>query len=103
MSKQQFSRHDNRYLIVGKILKRHRTNNGFTMRSLAEKMKLPHSFIGKVENAERRLDTIEIFDYCNALGVSATSVLKEINAAITKPTPEDVASTDSDSAGSEAA
>lgn len=39
------------------------------MRSLAQVLGTPHSFIGKIENQERRLDVIEFLRYCDALEV----------------------------------
>ncbi|CAB0151378.1 hypothetical protein PSI9734_01766 [Pseudidiomarina piscicola] len=37
------------------------------MRDLAAKLGVPHSFVGKVEQCERRLDLIEFIEYCEAL------------------------------------
>ncbi len=36
----------------------------------------PHSFVGKIESAERQLDVYEHVDYCEALGVIPRFVLK---------------------------
>ena len=49
------------------------------MRSLAQVLGTPHSFIGKIENQERRLDVVEFVRYCTALEVDpheALSLLK---------------------------
>lgn len=51
-------------------LKKQRTVQNLTMRNLADKLCVPHSFIGKVEQGERRLDVIEFIQYCEALNVS---------------------------------
>ena len=51
-------------------LKEKRQEKGHTMRSLAQIIGTPHSFIGKIENQERRLDVVEFVRYCEALGVS---------------------------------
>ena len=48
---------------------------GHTMRSLAQVLGTPHSFIGKIENQERRLDVIEFMRYCDALEVDPLKVL----------------------------
>ncbi|NQZ05690.1 MAG: helix-turn-helix transcriptional regulator [Algicola sp.] len=50
-------------------LKDKRKEKGHTMRSLAEILGTPHSFIGKIENQERRLDVVEYVRYCNALEI----------------------------------
>jgi transcriptional regulator with XRE-family HTH domain len=52
-----------------KWLKTKRQEKGHTMRSLAQVLGTPHSFIGKIENQERRLDVIEFLRYCEALEV----------------------------------
>lgn len=50
-------------------LKTKRKEKGHTMRTLSQILGTPHSFIGKVENQERRLDIIEYVRYCKALEV----------------------------------
>lgn len=39
------------------------------MRDLALTLDQPHSYIQKIESAERRLDVLEYVDYCAALNV----------------------------------
>jgi len=48
-------------------LKQQREIRGLSMRDFAGKLGKPHSFIGKVESGERRLDVIEFLWYCQAL------------------------------------
>ena len=50
-------------------LKSKRQERGHTMRSLAQVLGTPHSFVGKIENQERRLDVVEFMRYCQALEV----------------------------------
>lgn len=59
-------------------LKTQREAKGLSMRELADKMDIPHSFIGKVEQRERKLDVIEYIAYCEALGISPTEGIKLI-------------------------
>jgi transcriptional regulator with XRE-family HTH domain len=68
---------ENKRLIVW--LKGHREAQKLTMRQLAEKLGVPHSYVGKIEQAERRLDVAEYLTYCEALGVSPIDGLKVIN------------------------
>ncbi len=53
------------------------------MRPLAELMDVPHSFIGKVEQGERRLDVIEFMRYCEVLNLSPFEGLKAVDPDIT--------------------
>lgn len=59
-------------------LKAKRKEKGHTMRTLSQIIKTPHSFIGKVENQERRLDVIEFIRYCQALEIDPVEGLKQV-------------------------
>lgn len=59
-------------------LKEKRKEKGHTMRTLSQIINTPHSFIGKVENQERRLDVIEYLRYCEALEVDPLEGLKKV-------------------------
>lgn len=41
-----------------------------TMRDCGKKLGVPHSFVGKVETGERRLDVVEYVEYCKVLGIN---------------------------------
>ena len=59
-----------------------RNDKRFTMRALADRLGVPHSFIGKTEQLNRRLDVGEFTQYCQALEVDPVTVFSElINAA----------------------
>ena len=62
--------HSAEYQTLTKWLREQRETLGFTMRELGERLAVPHSYIGKVEQCERRLDLIEYLDYCKALGIN---------------------------------
>lgn len=55
------------------------------MRALSEKIGISHSFVGKVEQNERRLDVIEYLHYCNALEVSPVDGLREVEKNFRNP------------------
>lgn len=64
-----------KYLSLVSWLKDARLKKDLTMRDLAVMMDTPHSYIGKIETAERRLDVYEYVIYCKALGLDSKSGL----------------------------
>lgn len=63
---------------LGEHLKVKRTEQRYTMRALADKLETPHSFIGKTEQNNRRLDLGEFVQYCRALDIDPAKAIKEI-------------------------
>jgi transcriptional regulator with XRE-family HTH domain len=51
---------------------------GLTQRQLAAKLKRPPSYVGKVENGERRIEVFEFVDWAAACGVEPAAVLKRV-------------------------
>ena len=56
-------------------LKEARRLAGYTQAQLAERVGETQSFVSKVERGERRLDVVEMRDYCRALGIPLAEVL----------------------------
>lgn len=71
--------HSPEYRKLAAWLKKQRETEGLTMRQLSLRMGTTHSFIGKVEQRERKLDVIEFLQYCEALEVSPLEGLRVIN------------------------
>lgn len=59
-------------------LRRVRKDNGLTMRALSHRLGTPHSFIGKIENQDRRLDIAEFVLYCDGLEQDPRVVFDEL-------------------------
>lgn len=59
-------------------LRNQRNAKGLTMREAAELIGKPHSFVGKVEVGQRRLDVIEFVWYCDQLGFDPVAGLNVI-------------------------
>lgn len=59
-------------------LKTQRKAQHLTMRSLAQRMARPHSFVQRVEEGDRRLDVVEYVWYCAALGIDPQTGLNLI-------------------------
>lgn len=76
------SLHSDEYRKLTDWLKAKRSEEGLSMRELAQIMGVPHSFVGKVEQRERKLDVIEYLHYCKGLGVSPTEGLRVIDKDI---------------------
>lgn len=57
-----------------------RKAQNLTMRTLSAKLGTPHSFIGKVENQDRRLDIAEFVLYCEGLERDPIEVFTEMLA-----------------------
>lgn len=51
---------------------------GLSQRALAERLDVVHSFVGKVETGDRRMDVFEFIEYCRALDWDAAEVLQEL-------------------------
>lgn len=58
-----------------------RQKAGMTQRDLGKKIGREHNFVWRVENGERRLDVVEFFRVCQALGQDALKIHKELIAA----------------------
>lgn len=54
--------------ILIELLVSARQRAGLTQRDLAERLKRPHSFIGRIEAGERRVDVIEFIEITRVLG-----------------------------------
>lgn len=59
-----------------------REEQGLSMRMLAEVLDVPHSWIAKVEQLERRLDILEYVRLCHGLGVDPGKGLAIIKSAL---------------------
>lgn len=55
-----------------------RTDMGLTQRDLALRLKRTHSFIGKIESGERRLDVIEFMEIARALKLDPCDLLTRL-------------------------
>ena len=77
------STHSKEYEAVLNKLVEMRRETELTQRQLAEKLDREHSFVWRIEKGERRLDVVEFFWVCNALGYNAAEVYSELCTAFT--------------------
>lgn len=59
-------------------LKAQRESKGLSMRTAGEVLGKPHSFVGKVEVGQRRIDVVEFVWYCQKLGFDPIEGIKQI-------------------------
>lgn len=55
---------------------------GLTQRQLAKKLRSTQSMVSKAENGERRLDVVELFAWCAALGKRFSEFTAELDAEL---------------------
>jgi transcriptional regulator with XRE-family HTH domain len=68
---------DPRYVHLIAKLRRAREGVSFSQAQLSLRLGKPQSFVAKYETGERRLDIVEVFSICAALGISLSEVLPE--------------------------
>lgn len=64
------STHSKEYRRLRASLQRLRQEAELSQRDLAARLKLPHSWVAKVESGERRIDAVELYWYVSACGES---------------------------------
>lgn len=60
-----------------------RSKAGMTQRDLAKALKREHSFVWRIETGGRRLDVVEFYWVCRALGQNAAVVYRDLIQEIT--------------------
>lgn len=58
------------------LLRTTRLERGLTQEDIAAKLSATQSFISKCERGERRLDIVELKEWCTALNISLSSFVK---------------------------
>ena len=81
------STHSDEYQAVLKMLVELREKAGMTQRDLAKKVKREQTFVWRIECGERRLDVVEFFWVCKALGVDAKKMYGRLADAFNQAAP----------------
>jgi len=66
------------------FLVKKRKERQLSTRELAAKLGIHHSIVGKIETCMRKIDSIELITYCNALGVEPAEALSVADKAMGK-------------------
>ena len=72
------STHTPEYLMLRQHLASLRVDAGMSQRQLAAALRVPHSWVAKVESGERRIDLIEFGWFCQACGTDAAQAAGEV-------------------------
>jgi transcriptional regulator with XRE-family HTH domain len=65
----RYSRNSKHYSLLRAWLKTRRLEAGLTIRTLAERLDVPYSIVGRIEDGGRKLEFFEFIEYCDAVGV----------------------------------
>ncbi|WP_251372271.1 helix-turn-helix domain-containing protein [Rheinheimera oceanensis] len=63
---------------LGKWLRQQRQAKGLTMREMQSLSGKPHSYFGKIEQAQRGLDILEFLELCAWLGIDAERSIRTV-------------------------
>ena len=64
--------------LLRQLLKAARVNAGLRQIDVANRLRVPQSYIAKVEQGERKISFIEVLDLCKALGVDPTELVSRL-------------------------
>ncbi|WP_165907362.1 helix-turn-helix transcriptional regulator [Rheinheimera sp. D18] len=75
-------------IALGNWLREQREAKGLTMRDLSAVSGKPHSYFGKIEQAQRGLDVLEFIELCQWLDLNLVKSLKDIQSKTKLNKPE---------------
>lgn len=70
--------HSVEYASLLLLLRQKRLEAGITQVELSRRLGVPHSFVGKIERGERRIDVIELQTFCRAFGTDLQTFMSEL-------------------------
>ena len=73
------------YRILCKMLREKRKTAQLTQIDLAKRLKETQSFVSKVERGDRRMDIVQLKQFCKAINVSFVEFVKEFEALTARP------------------
>ncbi len=71
------TQHTSAYRKLTTALREARETAGLTQAEVAEKLKVYASFVSKVESGERRVDVVELAQFCKLYGVGLVAILRK--------------------------
>jgi len=73
-----------RQQVLLELLRKIRQKAELRQEDVAEKLDRPQSFVSKYESGERRLDVLELWDVCEALGISPVAFAKRLSQKLSE-------------------
>ena len=83
MGAMKKSVHTPEYASLKSELRASRAQAGLSQRDLAARLKVPHSWVAKVESGERRIDLVEFCWFVSACGLDAVSLTNKLVRRLT--------------------
>ena len=72
------------YTLFLEMLREQRERAVLTQIEVAERLGATQSFVSKCERGERRLDVIELRDWCKSIGISPVSFMADLEKRLAK-------------------
>lgn len=79
-----WSIHRSKYKQIIRLLVQRRKEQGVTQNQLARNMHLRQGIISKIETCERRMDLLELINYCRGVNISFIDFVAEVSKKILK-------------------
>jgi DNA-binding XRE family transcriptional regulator len=70
------------YAVFLKQLRQARLDAGLTQEQLAERLQQTQSWISKCERGERRIDAVELMQFCRAMGVPLLEFIRRLQETV---------------------
>lgn len=74
----QKSRFTKKYAVLLQVLREAREQAGLTQTDVARRFGAHASFVSKCESGERRIDVLELVQFCKIYGVTVSDLLQSI-------------------------
>jgi transcriptional regulator with XRE-family HTH domain len=75
------SQHTRKYQRLLASLRRAREKAGLTQHDVARRLGTYGSYVSKCESGERRIDVVELAEFCNVYEIELTALLEEVGLA----------------------
>ena len=77
--------HKHEYLVLLRRLRELRTTAGLTQTELSTALERPQSYISDIERGSRRMDLLQLREFCNACGQSLTKFVSDFEQELEHP------------------